>query len=220
MNWVIFDLDGTLIESEQVWRDVRHEFVVKHGGRWTDEAQKKMIGMRTEEWASYIHDDLGVTLAANQIAKEVVDLVKQRLAESMPIIPGAGEALKRLTSRFSLGLATSAALPVAQMVLTKTGWEKFFAVVVSADQVTRGKPAPDVYLRTLELLDADASRTAAVEDSASGIRSAHAAGLAVIAIPNGEFPPDQDALSLAARALNNISQLNIDTVEDALNQRR
>ena len=202
-----------------MWRDVRHEFVVKHGGRWQDEAQKKMIGMRTEEWASYIHDDLGVTLAANEIAKEVVDLVKQRLAESMPIIPGAGEALERLASRFCLGLATSAALPVAQMVLKKTGWERFFAVVVSADQVARGKPAPDVYLRTLELLEADASRTAAVEDSANGIRSAHAAGLAVVAIPNREFPPDQDALSLATRVLNSISKLNVDIVDNALKQR-
>jgi HAD superfamily hydrolase (TIGR01509 family) len=218
-EWVISDLDGTLIESEQIWSDVRREFVVEHGGRWQPGAQDKMIGMRTGEWAQYIQDDMGVALAPTAIAADVVERVVARLSQHVPVLPGADGALERLANAFTLGLATSATLVVAQTVLEKTGWKKFFAVVVSADEVSRGKPAPDVYLRALELLKADPSRTAAIEDSASGIRSAYAARLAVVAIPNRAFPPDPEALALATRVLDNLNQLDAATIRTALQGR-
>lgn len=208
---VIFDLDGTLIESEGIWRDVRREFVETHGGRWNDGAQVAMIGMRTDEWARYIHDDLGVALPPASIAQRVIAAVVARLRRP-PILPGADAALERLEPAFRLGLATSASLPVAQSVLESTGWKRFFDVVVSADAVARGKPAPDFYLRALDLMHATPARTAAIEDSANGIRSAHAAGIAVIAIPNKEFPPDAGALALASRVIENLDALDATVV--------
>jgi HAD superfamily hydrolase (TIGR01509 family) len=217
---VIFDLDGTLIESEQIWRDVRHAFVVEHGGTWVSGAQERMIGMRTGEWARYIHDDLGVALAPDAIIEQVVNAVAQNLAKDPHVLPGANDALARLASAFPLGLATSAARPVAEAVLAKTGWNEYFEVVVSADEVTRGKPAPDVYLRALELMQGDPRETAAIEDSTNGIRSAHAARLAVIAIPNREFPPDREALALATCVLAEIGELDVDVVKTALGVER
>ncbi len=175
-----------------------------------------MIGMRTEEWSRYIHDELGVTMTPSAIAQHVVGAVVERLSKQVPILPGAESALERLAGDFQLGLATSATLAVAQMVLAKTGWEKFFAVVVSADAVPRGKPAPDVYFRAVELLGADPPSTAAIEDSANGIRSAHAARLAVVAIPNHAFPPDRGVLSSAARVLTSLDDLDSDTIRDVL----
>lgn len=206
-NSVIFDLDGTLVETEQVWRDVRREFVLSHGGRWHDDAQATMIGMRTAEWADYIHGDLGVALAPHEIAVLVVDGVVASLRKDVPILPGAPAALERASREFRLGLATSAARPVADIVLEKTGWSKYFEVVVSADDVARGKPAPDVYLRALELMHAKAADTEAVEDSTNGILSAHAAGLRVIAVPNHEFPPKPEALALATRVIPDLDAL-------------
>jgi beta-phosphoglucomutase-like phosphatase (HAD superfamily) len=210
---VIFDLDGTLVETEQIWRDVRHQFVMTHGGRWSASAAAAMIGMRTSEWADYIHTGLGVAMPSSEIAKAVVAGVIARL-QSVPVLPGAPAALERLAGRFALGLATAASLPIATAVLEKTGWTRFFEVVVSADDVPRGKPAPDVYVRALDLMGADPRRTAAVEDSANGIRSAHAAGLAVIAIPNREFPPDAGALTLASTVLPNLDALTVDVVRE------
>lgn len=204
---VIFDLDGTLVETEQVWRDVRRDFVLTHGGLWHDGAQETMIGMRTEEWAQYIHDDLGVALPPSEIARLVVDGVVAALRNDVPILPGAQEVLDRFSREVRLGLATSAARPVADAVLERTGWKRFFEVVVSADEVTRGKPEPDVYLRALQLMQADPATTEAVEDSTNGIRAAHAAGLRVIAVPNREFPPKPDALALAARVISNLYAL-------------
>jgi HAD superfamily hydrolase (TIGR01509 family) len=204
---VVFDLDGTLIESEGIWRDVRREFVETHGGLWREGAQAAMIGMRTDEWARYIHDDLGVALPPAAIAQQVVAAVVARL-QPPPVLPGADAALERLEPAFRLGLATSASLPVAQSVLATTGWNRIFEVVVSSDAVARGKPAPDVYLRALELLHAKPALTAAIEDSGNGIRSAHAAGIAVIAIPNKEFPPEAGALALASRVIENLDALD------------
>lgn len=205
-----------MIESEQIWRDARHAFAIDHGGRWVDGAQERMIGMRTNEWARYMHDDLGVSLAPDAIAKQVVDAVVQVLAKHVPALPGADDALARLASAFPLGLATAASRPVAEAALARTGWSKYFKAVVSADDVARGKPAPDVYLRALTLMAADPRQTAAIEDSANGIRSAHAAQLAVIAIPNREFPPDREALSLASRVLDTLSELDVTTVDSVL----
>jgi HAD superfamily hydrolase (TIGR01509 family) len=213
---VIFDLDGTLIESEQIWEELRRDFVVSHGGQWRDDAQMTMIGMRTSEWGHYIRDVLHVPLPPGEIERTVVREVVARISEHVPVLPGATEALERISREFRLGLATSAALPVAQAALQKTGWNKYFAVVVSADEVQKGKPAPDVYVRTLQLLKADPTRTAAVEDSGNGIRSAHNADIAVIAIPNHAFPPDAAALAEASRVLKSLNDLNAAVVRDVL----
>lgn len=207
MKCIIFDLDGTLVETEQIWRDVRRDFVLTHGGHWLDDAQETMIGMRTGEWAQYVHDDLAVALPPNEIAHLVVDGVVAALRGNVPILPGAQAALERVARDFRLGLATSAARPVVETVLDETGWKRFFEVVVSADDVKRGKPEPDIYLRVLELMHADPATTEAVEDSTNGIRSAHAAGLRVIAVPNREFPPKPDALALAALVIPNLDAL-------------
>ena len=214
-SYVVFDLDGTLIDSERIWCDVRHEFVVANGGTWKSHAGGAMMGMGTTEWARYIHDELGVGLAPSAIAERVVEAVAQRL-QTPPVLAGADAALRRLASEFTLGLASSAARAVAQTVLAATGWDALFSVVVSADEVPRGKPAPDVYQRALELLGADPSHAAAVEDSSNGIRSAHAARMAVIAIPNREFPPDAEALSLASSVIADLSSLNPALVREVL----
>lgn len=215
-GWVVFDLDGTLIDSEEIWAELRRRFVVEHGGRWHDGAQAAMMGMRTVEWARYMHDDLGVALPADSIARRVVDAVAERLATELPVLPGAQRVLEEAADAFVLGVATASALQVAATVLDRTGWAKFFGVVVSADSVARGKPAPDVYLRALELLAADPTLSAAVEDSGNGIRSAHAAGLAVIGIPNHAYPPDSAALALADRRLARLEDLGAGVIRDVL----
>jgi len=213
---VIFDLDGTLIESEQIWADVREHFVTGHGGRWRDDAQKKMIGMSTTEWSRYVHDDLGVALPLRRIARDVIAAMVDRLSRDVPVLPGADAVLARLGAEFLLGLATSAPVALAQTVLAKTGWRRYFAVVVSSEEVARGKPAPDVYLRALDLLKADPARTAAIEDSTNGILSADAAKLAVIAVPNRAYPPDTNALARATRVVGSLDKVDVALIRAAI----
>jgi beta-phosphoglucomutase-like phosphatase (HAD superfamily) len=103
---------------------------------------------------------------------------------------------------------------VIDTVLETAGLTETFAVTVSGDEVARGKPAPDVYLATATKLGVDPARAAAVEDSANGLRAA-AAGMIVVAIPNREFPPSGDALSLAAVRVDSIGELTPDLISAA-----
>jgi HAD superfamily hydrolase (TIGR01509 family) len=142
--------------------------------------------------------------------------MEARYREELPLIPGAREAVERLAARWPLGLASSSNRPLIDAALELAGLDKLFVATVSSEEVARGKPAPDVYLEAARRLGVDPEHSVAVEDSHSGIRSAKAAGMGVIAIPNPSFPPDSDALALADSVLDSIAELDVDAVDSAV----
>jgi HAD superfamily hydrolase (TIGR01509 family) len=209
---VIFDLDGVLLETEQLWDEVREGLARERGGDWSERAQADMMGMSSPEWSRYMHDVVGLRESPDEIAEEVVRRMEDRYRERLPLIPGAREAVERLAARWPLGLASSSNRPLIDLALELGGLAPFFAVTVSSEEVARGKPAPDVYLEAVRRLGLESKRAAAVEDSRNGIRSAHAAGLRVIAIPNAHFPPDDESLALADILLDSLTDLTPDVV--------
>jgi HAD superfamily hydrolase (TIGR01509 family) len=206
---VVFDLDGVLVDSEQVWDEVREGLVRERRGRWHDRAQRDMMGMSSLEWSRYMHDELGVPMAPEEISRVVVE----GLLEHLPLVPGAVEAVARLGARWPLGLASSANRPLIDLVLEAGGLAPRFAATVSSEEVARGKPAPDVYLEAARRLAVDPGRAAAVEDSHNGILSARAAGMRVVAVPNPTFPPQPDALAEADVVLASLAELRPEAVE-------
>ena len=204
---VVFDLDGVLIDSEHVWDDVREELARERGGRWHDRAQADMMGMSSTEWARYMHDVIGLADPPEEINAEVVRRMQARYEDELPVIAGAVDAVRALARAFRLGLASSSNRPLIDAVLSATGLDELFEATVSSEEVARGKPAPDVYLEAARRLAVPPERTVAVEDSANGIRAAHAASMRVIAIPNRRYPPGADALDLADCVLHSISEL-------------
>ena len=210
---VVFDLDGLLLESEQVWNQAKEQLVRSRGGRWPAEAEHAMLGMSSPEWSRWMHDELGVPLSPEEISAEVVRLLAASYEERLPVLPGADAAVRRLAARWPLGLASSSNREIIDLALREAGWTDLFTVTVSSEEVERGKPAPDVYLEATRRLDAEPERCVAVEDSGAGIRSAAAAGLRVIAIPNPEYPPDDEALELAAVVLESLEELDEELVE-------
>jgi len=212
---VIFDLDGVLIDSERAWDEARRQLVLEHGGRWSDDAQRAMMGMSSTEWSRYMRDRLQVPLAPERISAEVVARLERRYRQRLPLLPGAREAVARLARCWPLALASSANRPIIDLVLRLAGLERDFALTVSSEEVARGKPAPDVYLEAARRLGLAPANCVAIEDSSNGIRSAAAAALAVIAIPNRDFPPDPQALALAAVVLPSLAQLTPERVRQA-----
>ncbi|MHB1930912.1 MAG: HAD family hydrolase [Acidimicrobiales bacterium] len=204
---VVFDLDGVLIESEEVWDDVRRRWVADHGGHWRPEATRAMQGMSAPEWSAYVRGELGVDLGEREINAGIVAAVAARYQAELPLLPGALGAVERLRAVWRLGLASSSDRVLIDEVLRVTGLAAAFAATVSSEEVDRGKPAPDVYLRVARHLGASPSACAAVEDSTNGIRSAHAAGLLVIAIPNRTYPPAPEALAVADAVLGGLDEL-------------
>ena len=203
----MFDLDGVIISSEEVWDDVRQALVRERGGRWLPEAHDRMMGMSTPEWTAYMHEELGLDLSPPEIAAEVSRLLAERYRRSLPLLPGAVDAVRAASVRWPLGVASSSPQELIELVLELAGIREDFAAVLSSERVPRGKPAPDVYLAVLERLGAAAAEAAAVEDSTSGIRAAHAAGMRVVAIPNRVYPPAPDALALADVVLRDATEL-------------
>jgi HAD superfamily hydrolase (TIGR01509 family) len=209
---VVFDLDGVLIDSEPVWEQVRREVVAEYGGHWAADAQQRLMGMSTGEWARYLSEDLGVGLPPDRIAALVIERMAARYTEHLPLMPGAVEAVRRLAARWPLGLASSSPPTLIDTVLDAAGLRECFATTLSTEQVAHGKPAPDIYLAVCERLGRQPQTCAAVEDSTNGLRSAAAAGLQVIAIPHPRYPPDPGALSAAGLVLTSLNELTPDRV--------
>jgi len=209
---VVFDLDGLLIQSEEVWDAVRERFVRERGGRYDDEIQRAMMGMSSTEWSRYLHDHAGVPEAPEEINAEVARRMLDAYREHLPLLPGAVEAVRRLADRFTLGLASSSNREIIDAVIDVAGLAPFFSATVSSEEVAHGKPAPDVYLETARRLGAEPAECTAVEDSHGGIRSAKAAGMRVVAIPNATYPPDAEALALADATVGSLDDLTVAVV--------
>jgi HAD superfamily hydrolase (TIGR01509 family) len=204
---VVFDLDGVLIQSEEVWDEVRERFVRERGGRYDPEIQRAMMGMSSAEWSRYLHETAGVADAPDEINREVVRRMLAAYESHLPLIGGAVDAVRRLAASFTLAVASSSNRPIIDAVLDVAGIAGCFAVTVSSEEVARGKPAPDVYLEAARRLGVPPARCAAVEDSHGGIRSAKAAGMRVIAIPNRSYPPDDESLAQADVVLRSLDEL-------------
>jgi HAD superfamily hydrolase (TIGR01509 family) len=209
----VFDLDGVLIDSEQVWDEAREQLANERGGRWHAQAQRDMMGMSSPEWSRYMHDVIGLPEPPEQINREVVERLAAIYREHLPVIPGAREAVERMAARWPLGVASSSNRQLIELVLDLLDVAHLFAATVSSEEVGRGKPAPDVYLEAARRLQASPTHTAAVEDSHNGILAAKAAGMCVLAIPNAHFPPGPDALEQADTVLNGLVELTAETVE-------
>jgi HAD superfamily hydrolase (TIGR01509 family) len=210
---VVFDLDGVLLDSEEIWDRAREELAHERGGRWHDQAQRDMMGMSSTEWSRYMADVIGLPEPPEEINREVVRHLTELYREELPAIPGAREAVERLAVRWPLGLASSSNRELIDLVLELLGVEHLFTATVSSEEVARGKPAPDVYFEAARRLGVDPTTAAAVEDSQNGILAAKAAGMRVVAIPNAHFPPDEDALREADIVLDSLAELTAEAVE-------
>jgi HAD superfamily hydrolase (TIGR01509 family) len=205
---VVFDLDGVLLESEQVWNEAKRELVAERGGSWRESAPRDMMGMSSPEWSAYLRDQLGVDLDPAAISADVVARLESIYRESLPWIDGAREAVEAMAARGPVGLASSSNREIIDLFLELSGLAGLFAVTVSSEEVERGKPSPDVYLEAARRLGVSPRDCTAVEDSENGIRSAKAAGMRVIVLPNTEWPPGPDALALADAVIGSLAELS------------
>jgi HAD superfamily hydrolase (TIGR01509 family) len=209
---VVFDLDGVLLQSEEVWDAVRERYVRELGGRYDDDVQRAMMGMSAPEWSRFLHEVARVPADPEEINSAVVARMLEAYRRRLPLLPGAAEAVRRAAAAFPLALASSSNREVFEAVLELAGLAECFRATVSSEEVERGKPAPDVYLEAAQRLGVAPARCTAVEDSHAGIRSAKAAGMRVVAIPNASYPPDEEALELADAVVRSLEALTVDVL--------
>lgn len=215
---VVFDMDGVLVDTEPVWDRVRRGLASADGRMWTASATTDMQGMSTFEWAQFLIDVIGVRGDRDAVIERVVSGLQESYQEHLPVLPGAAAAIRRMAARPAgvIAVASSSPRRIIDTVLTELGVYSLFAATVSTEEVAAGKPAPDGYLSACRQMGVDPARAVAVEDSSNGLRSAAAAGMAVVAIPNPFNPPAPDALALADAVLNSLDELTSQLVDSLL----
>jgi beta-phosphoglucomutase-like phosphatase (HAD superfamily) len=210
---VVFDLDGVLINSEPIWISVRKSFVAREGGVWHADAQRRMVGMSTAEWSLYMSTELQVPLPPAEIGRRVVDAMCLHYGDKPPLVDGAVEAVCALATRWPLAMASSSPRLLIDRVLESSGFDALIPVSVSSEEVERGKPAPDVYLRAAYRLGVAPAACVAIEDSHNGVLSALAADMRVIAIPDRDFPLEGRLSGRVNACLTSIRELTVAIVD-------
>lgn len=211
----IFDMDGILTDTEVIWDEIRRGLAREDGCDWPDDATTAMMGMSTPEWAAFMSQTVGLRGDADDAARRVISAMQERYHRHLPLLPGAVEAIRRMAQLHPLGLASSSPRILIDAALATMGVTDIFAATVSTEEVARGKPAPDGYQRVCQLLGVNPSRAVCVEDSSNGVRSAAAAGMTVIAIPQQFHPLDPDADASAAVILGSLHELTAPVLQAA-----
>ena len=182
---VIFDMDGLLLETEELWHASESELFRRHGGEFTREDQLAVIGTGPEISGRYYAERLGLPIERGPaLVDEMTAIMHERVRRQVAARPGALELVAELRKLdIPLGLASNSPRFLVEDALVSAGLADSFRAIVTVDDVERPKPAPDIYLRACSLLGVDPSRALALEDSVSGVAAAKAAGLTCIAVP-------------------------------------
>ncbi len=200
---IIFDLDGVLVDSEPWWADSRAEVARRHGADWSPADEAAVKGANSREWASAMCERLDLPVGPGQVEREVVAAMVRRYQQEPPPAMTAGiAAVERLRRSRPLGLASSAHPDVISSAVAALGLDGAFDVIVSADEVRAGKPAPDVYIEAAGRLGVPRDACLVIEDSPSGVMAAQRAGMRVAwvgasAMRDGR-PTDRGVLRLAS----------------------
>jgi HAD superfamily hydrolase (TIGR01509 family) len=181
---VLFDMDGTLIDSEPYWLASEQALAAEHNGNWTHEDGLSVVGMSLDDSSKLFKDKANINLEPSEIVTRLTNDVQSQLEKVIPWRPGAKELLLDLRKRgVKTALVTMSLRRMAQQVVDAIDFDAF-DVIVAGDDVLRGKPHPEPYLLAAERLGMRPEDCIAFEDSISGITSAEAAGTKAIGVPN------------------------------------
>lgn len=207
---IIFDMDGLLVDTERFSFEAFKYAIATHGLEEMNDLFRSLVGTNEHHHSATLQKKLSDRIDPVAFRKTWVDYYKQSTeTEIIPLLPGVIETLRWLkTHDVKTAVATSSTTAAAERKLTDTGISNYFMTVVCGDQVERSKPHPDIYLKAGKAINANMENSIGLEDSVNGVKSAHAAGLKVIQIPN-VVPPAPE-----------LSQLGItvcDSMHDVLN---
>jgi len=219
---VVFDMDGILIDSEVLWRQVREEFAADNGMVWSAEDQESTMGCNTRMWSRImverlqLKERLGMDDAA--IAAEIKARLLRKYEAHLPEREGAVASVLRVAETYKVALASGSPNELATYVMKATGLDKVFLATMYGDDVTHGKPAPDIYLEVLKKIGVAPEHAVGIEDSGNGIRSLRAAGMGIVAAPGPEFPLSEDVLAMADVRIEHMAEIDAALIEQAARQ--
>jgi HAD superfamily hydrolase (TIGR01509 family) len=202
---VIFDMDGLMIDSERLYIDSERAMAALRGKELPESCIEKMMGHKPIESMAIFKEDLSLSESAAELLAERDALMRDKMEHDLVPMPGLFDLLKAVSGRFSLAIATGASRPFLDLTLEGLQIRSLFSALVCADDVSRGKPDPEIYLSAASRLGVLPGECLVLEDSANGIRSASSAGCRTIAVPSF-YTKDQD-FSLADKICPSLSDV-------------
>ena len=210
---VIFDMDGLLIDSEPRWDQARTDMAKRLGKSWGKKDHEAVMGVSTEAWATYMRDTWDLAMSLEEIVEEIVGRMREYYRERIPFRKNAVEAVNLAAEHYRTALASGSERSLIDIVTTSEELGGKFEVVLSADQVERGKPHPDVYLETAKRLGVAPRQCVCLEDSKNGMLAGLNAGFKVIGIPDKAFPVDKEVLDRVDAVLESLDGVTVELVE-------
>lgn len=209
---VIFDMDGLLVDSEPVWDKARRGMAEEVGKDWNEADHQAVMGVSTQAWADYMINRLELSLSPQEVQDQIIVRMLALYQTGIPYFPGAVEAVKLAAQHYPTALASGSHRALIDAVAADAALRGQFRIILSADEVGAGKPAPDVYLETAKRLEVKPEHCVCLEDSGNGILAGHRAGMRVIAVPDPRFPPAPDKLALADLILPSLSGFSLELI--------
>lgn len=210
---IIFDLDGLLIDSEPVWDSARRQMAAEVGKTWNEDDHRAVMGVSSDEWANYMIRRLALSVSPEEVQKEIINRMIAIYRKKVPYMPGAIEAVAMASQNFPTAIASGSHRQLIDVVVNDTPMRGKFRVILSADEIENGKPAPDIYLETARRLGFRPEQCLCLEDSANGILAGVRAGMKVVAVPDARFAPDKEFLGQAHLVLHSLAQFSLNTLE-------
>src|SRR5438067_1848277 len=207
---IIFDLDGVLADSEPWWNEIDAKMLAEHGVTYKGEYHRDVLGVSYRLAIEFYKEKFGISASTEELVRRRGEIAIEFFANRVGLFPNAKrvlEELRQIQPPVRLALATSSVSASARPFLDRHHLTGFFEVIVAGDEIKRGKPAPDIYLRTAEKLAIAANECLVIEDSLSGIAAAKAAHMRVAAIPDRRFVDPRDYEKEADYLLNDLSEI-------------
>jgi HAD superfamily hydrolase (TIGR01509 family) len=209
---VIFDMDGLLVDSEPVWDTARKWMAERAGKPWSRLDHDAVMGVSTEEWADYMIERLELTMSREDVIDAIVGHMAEMYQRGVPYFPGAVELVDQAAASYRTGLASGSHPALIDIVTADAPMAGKFEIIVPADEVGAGKPAPDVYLEAARRLGVQPPDCVCLEDSGNGILSGVAAGMKVIAVPDPRFPPAPEKLERADLVVGSLAEVTLERI--------
>lgn len=205
---VIFDMDGVLVDSEPLWEEAEREFIADHGGEYDHEFFRSTMGWGIREFMLRVREKYGLIPSVESLCADLTDRLIARFPGRLTALPGADIAVRKTSTRYVSAVASGSPLAVVEHVIRQFGWDQHFRGVFSADQVARGKPAPDLFLLAAQQLNIAPARCVVIEDSPAGVRAARAAGMRCIAVRSDGRVPEIELAAHAHVLIDSLTQID------------
>jgi HAD superfamily hydrolase (TIGR01509 family) len=205
---VIFDLDGVLADSEPWWNQIDAKLLAEHGVSYRGEYHRSVLGVSYRLAIEFYKNAFHISAAVEKLMRRRGEIATDFFANRVGLFPSAKTTLEQLREmKLHLAVATSSVSASARPFLDRTGIRSFFGIVVTGDEVQRGKPHPDIYLRTAKKLGISPEACLVIEDALSGVAAAKAANMRVAAIPDTRFVDPREYKMKADYVLGSLSEI-------------